>query len=1199
MKTGCVLFLLCLLLAPAVLDAELLSFSRAADRAAAVAAEVGAYSRMRPDAPGAFAPWTSGNLSVGQPLLVHNYPGLTPNYYIVPLQNEGGGAPSFVTLDARTGARHVYGRLPQDRTFPAISRDRARRLAREELSAEIPDEAMRLVEMPDKRLYWHARTKSGRSTEEIFIDLENPGIRHRGPEKLQGTFIGLPRPPGDGGRQAPGKSRAGRYPASYDIATVPHHYQETSYHCGPASAEMVLDYWGPDIDQTDIGYVVNINPSFGSYASDVRRSGHFSEISTAVQDPTLHGYGERSLGYGALDCWWSYPNLSDPDYPDRYNDLKNLISSDLPILVLTWYSESHGGGHFRVIKGYDDNTDVFIVHDPWYTPPYQGPDLHFDQTFLVDNLWVYYYQWGTLIAPWAVTLTGPEEVFIGEQFTVTAAALYRGPHPYEEQDTVSTPKAELSLPSGFALAAGETAVKPLAGLFASGSADTVSWQVLATAPVTAGTLGVKAVGQVSDYSNAYPSYADDIGDLASCLVNVNGLPSPDPDWTDRGDQESCWFGTSVSGAGDVDGDGYEDIIVGASLYSNGQDYEGRACLYTGSAAGLSLDPVWTAENDSAYSYFGNAVDRAGDVNGDGYSDVIIGAEGYPGYTSERGAAYAYFGSPSGLAASPGWMTEGAADGAHLGFSVSGAGDVNGNGYSDVIVGAPYEDGSGTDEGAAYLFLGGPGGPSPLPDWTVRGQQNSAHLGYCVAAAGDVNGDGYADVALGAESYDDSMMIDVGAVFLFLGGPEGLPGSPDWQITGDAEFGYLGRSVSGAGDVNADGFSDLVVGAPGYTAAATGEGRVMVFLGSATGLSQTPAATLDGGQQGRRLGHSVSGAGDWNGDGYGDVFIGSEAYDGGQSDEGCVELYLGRQCNPYLIMAWEAESNQPEAYMGYCVSAAGDVDGDGYGEVLAGAYLYDAGSFDEGRADLFLGRSVPSLLSFRPRQVRAGGSGLIGPLGASDSETQFRLRVTGWYPGGSDSVKLQWEVKPLGTGFDSTGMGQSSAWSLADSSLGVELDEMVAGLSPNTPYHWRARVLYHPENPLGLDHSHWLSPAHNGVNETDLRTAGGGVSPPEAVDDLAAALVPTTKSETGGIVLTWTRPGAPGGLSHFVIYRSPVASEEGDSLGSTADTLYLDGGAAGDTLVNHYYSVRTVDGLGQKSESSNHVGEFDRGLTVGK
>jgi hypothetical protein len=282
-------------------------------------------------------------------------------------------------------------------------------------------------------------------------------------------------------------------------------------------------------------------------------------------------------------------------------------------------------------------------------------------------------------------------------------------------------------------------------------------------------------------------------------------------------------------------------------------------------------------------------------------------------------------------------------------------------------------------------------------------------------------------------------------------------------------------------------------------------------------------------------------------------------------------------------------------MGNCVSAAWDVDGNGYGEVLAGAYLYDAVSFDEGEAYLFSGLPIPGLPPLRPRQARADGGGLIGPLGASDSETQFRLWVTGWYPGGSDSVKLQWEVKPLGIAFDSTGLGQSSVWSLADSATGVELDELVAGLSPGTPYHWRARVLYHPENPQGLDAGMWLSPAHNGFTETDLRTSGGGVSPPQAVDDLAAVLVSGAKSEAGNILLTWTPPYAQGGVSHYIVYRSMAPTEEGDSLGSTSDTLYLDVGVVGDPLINRYYSVRTVDVLGQKSEASNQVGEFDRSL----
>jgi hypothetical protein len=229
-------------------------------------------------------------------------------------------------------------------------------------------------------------------------------------------------------------------------------------------------------------------------------------------------------------------------------------------------------------------------------------------------------------------------------------------------------------------------------------------------------------------------------------------------------------------------------------------------------------------------------------------------------------------------------------------------------------------------------------------------------------------------------------------------------------------------------------------------------------------------------------------------------------------------------------------------------------------------------------------------------VTSDGLNHIGPLGTSDSESQIRLQVTGIYPDISDSVKLQWEIKPLGINFDTTGLEQSSNWVLADSTSGIELDELVSGLMPGTPHHWRARVVYRPGNPLGLDHSIWLSPTFNAWNETDFRTAGG-VNPPEAIDDLMAHLLPGDTSSAGDILLTWSEPCVEAGLAYYVIHRSTAPSVAGDSLSVTTDTVFIDQNIVGDTLTNYYFLVFVVDQLGRKSDSSNQVGEFDLELTV--
>jgi hypothetical protein len=162
--------------------------------------------------------------------------------------------------------------------------------------------------------------------------------------------------------------------------------------------------------------------------------------------------------------------------------------------------------------------------------------------------------------------------------------------------------------------------------------------------------------------------------------SATGL-SRTPNWTAESDQDVAQFGYAVATAGDVNGDGYDDVIVGAFYYVDGEDREGAAFVYYGSATGLSTSPNWTAEGNQAVALFGHSVGTAGDVNGDGYDDVIVGAWGFaPG-----GQAYAFYGSATGLSA-PNWTGDGEQGGAEFGWSVGTAGDVNGDGYDDVIVG---------------------------------------------------------------------------------------------------------------------------------------------------------------------------------------------------------------------------------------------------------------------------------------------------------------------------------------------------------------------------------------------------------------------------------------------------------------------------------------------------------------------------------
>jgi hypothetical protein len=428
-----------------------------------------------------------------------------------------------------------------------------------------------------------------------------------------------------------------------------------------------------------------------------------------------------------------------------------------------------------------------------------------------------------------------------------------------------------------------------------------------------------------------------------------------PDWMAESNQDGAYFGFSVSSAGDVNGDGYSDVIVGAYAYDNGQIDEGRAFAYYGSSSGFSAVSNWSAESNQDGAIYGYSVSSAGDVNGDGYSDVIVGAEGYDNGETNEGRAFVYHGSASGLSTSPNWSAESNQGGAWFGCSVSSAGNVNGDGYSDVIVGADSYDNGETNEGRAFVYHGSASGLSTSPNWSAESNQGGAWFGCSVSQAGDVNGDGYSDVIVGAPYYDNGQTSE-GRAFVYHGSSSGLSLSSNWTAESDQEGALFGISVSSAGDVNGDGYSDVIVGAKGYDNGQQDEGRAFVYHGSSSGLSLSSNWTAESDQKGAWFGCSVSSAGDVNGDGYSDVIVGAPYYDNGQTDEGSAFVYYGSSYGLFASFNWTAESNQGGAYFGYSVSQAGDVNGDGYSDVIVGAYYYNNGQSEEGRAFVYNGSS---------------------------------------------------------------------------------------------------------------------------------------------------------------------------------------------------------------------------------------------------
>ena len=461
------------------------------------------------------------------------------------------------------------------------------------------------------------------------------------------------------------------------------------------------------------------------------------------------------------------------------------------------------------------------------------------------------------------------------------------------------------------------------------------------------------------------------GDSASAATELNSLQD--------GSVFGPWFGGSVASAGDVNGDGYGDVIVGAQLYDTPLVDGGAAFVFHGGPLGVpDGDPTTAATvllGDQAHNAgtgvggkFGFVVASAGDVNGDGYSDVVVGAPFYSG--ASVGQTFVYLGGAAGIGSGgPGSaatvLSSSPADGTDIGFGIAAAsaGDVNSDGYDDVIVGADKSFTAIVAYGGAFVFLGNASG---IASTTTAGaatrllSQNSVGaFGASVAPAGDVNGDGYADVIIGARAYNGG-----GAAFIYHGSASGIPSGTNLTAattrvcsvlfsgygSGYQPPAFLGPvgGVAGAGDVNGDGYSDVIVGASNYTPL----GAAFFYLGSATGVpngSEGPSSARLDGSPGS-FGRSVAGAGDLNGDGYGDVVVGSPG--SSTEDVGVAYMYLGggSGISGFSVLSNNTfSSTQGQAGVGASVASAGDVNSDGYSDVIIGAPLYDSGSADEGAA----------------------------------------------------------------------------------------------------------------------------------------------------------------------------------------------------------------------------------------------------------
>jgi hypothetical protein len=386
-------------------------------------------------------------------------------------------------------------------------------------------------------------------------------------------------------------------------------------------------------------------------------------------------------------------------------------------------------------------------------------------------------------------------------------------------------------------------------------------------------------------------------------------------YTRFGDKANDRLGQSVRSAGDVDNDGKPDFIVGApedgNIFGAG---EGFARVYSG-ATGNTLYTFNGALNDDG---FGTAVDGAGDVNQDGFADLIIGA---PNAQSLAGTVYVKSGA-TGLTL---YTINGAA-GEKLGSTVAGVGDINNDGFADFLCASPTAAGGGTARGTARIYSG----QSGLLIGTINGTANNERLGVSADAVGDINGDGFKDFIIG--SYFGGAKIYSGQNLSVL---RTFPAA-----SADDRFGF---SVAGAGDVNGDSIADVIIGAPqDGNIFSPGNGYAKIYSGANGSLIRT----LTGSSSGDRFGCSVGGARDMDADGRAEVVVGADQQSIGGN--GYARLFSGLDGS---VIHTFSGTNAGSLY-GTTVDGLGDVNANGNFEVIVGAPSLSTGLQLVGRVDVW-------------------------------------------------------------------------------------------------------------------------------------------------------------------------------------------------------------------------------------------------------
>ena len=407
---------------------------------------------------------------------------------------------------------------------------------------------------------------------------------------------------------------------------------------------------------------------------------------------------------------------------------------------------------------------------------------------------------------------------------------------------------------------------------------------------------------------------------------------------------------------DFDGDGFSDLVLTAYVQDEPEVNEGAAYVYYGSADGVSDTPGRALDNpaDQESGLFGTSAAAPGDLDGDGFGDLVVNAWRQDLPEIDEGAIYVYLGGPNGIGIAPSLTIDDPDDqeGAQFGLGLRAAGDVDADGFADVIVGAAYSDDTSDDGGIAYLFRGGADGLSPDPAVTLRRPADAVELrfGEAMGSGGDLDNDGYADVMVASH-------VGAGEAFVYHGGPDGLATEPDLRLgnptpDADAGFGVLGWIA----DVNGDDFGDLLLDAYLMDGVGSNEGQVLVYFGDEDGIAAAPDQTITNptNEPGGRFASNTITA-DIDGDGRVEAIVGADRQDNPEGDEGAAFVFRtsedGLDAEPSIVL--DNPLDQASGHMGV-VGAPGDIDGDGYTDFVASPWRQDNPEGDEGNACVYFG-----------------------------------------------------------------------------------------------------------------------------------------------------------------------------------------------------------------------------------------------------